>query len=620
MFMEIDLGTPIKNTYVRNLKIKNTVLRYWPTKTITDENGNSIEVFGKLYMWIGYVPNDTASVELYKLLGTSVSELQKNNWDHVVSAWMYFKPYHLDRSSVTLSDQDVAIYINNNSTLDEEYEVKMQYSQEFSGNLIGSTNKITDKQIIDMIEGGYNSLYDPALIAPSDSELNRRIKASPVYSNSMITYKTDVNQCTFASIMDTNDLLFESTTSIVSKTIEEVHGVNDISGTGFGRTRANKNRLYTVKATISYKYKRVKDANDSSVSVLISDIKDKALSIKKDPFSFYFQVEQLLREYNPVLPGELAYSYSTKPIFGQALGTTENYIRKDAAAELKPADFTNMLVNSLDNDYEQESCHGWKCFIAIIVMVVAIVIAVYSAGALSGVSITAISTVAEAAAFFGALALTLSVATLAMGLMAQYLMKNGQYQTAISFGSSIVILGKLSELVGYVAIATAIGAIYENLRQEATKQAIQEYAREQGTEIAVDELTPQVVEAIADSGVVQAGFSDYIVAGFQMIKAGSASVFNNFSKAPGAAMNKIAGWLNTGMKIYTTYIDPIKQPTAGEPQGDTTPTTSIQDIAWKQSEFDDYTFLDMNARMDQTPEIMTQRGLMRETLSKYYEA
>jgi len=590
--------------------VKNTVLNYWPTKLV-----GGVEVFDIMYMWQGSVPADTAHKEIYKLLGTSVEELQAKSWDHVVNAWFYLKPYPI--TAPTLSDQDVATYVNSNSVLNEEYEVKMQYTQEFTGDVIGSVNKISDQHIIDMVEGGYNSLYDPAVIAPTNIKLKTRVKAAPVYANSMITYNETINPCTFVSIMDTSNVLFTSTTTIVSKTVKEISSRSIYDRRGYKTNK--KSRTYTVSAVISYKYKRVIDTNDTSVATLVTLVKDKALALTADPYSFYKQVAALLQKYNPVLPGQLLLHYSTIDIWASDNTIEATYIRKDAASELRPADFSMMVAKSISTDYEQETCHGWECFVSVILMIIIIVVAVVLALPSGGASV-AFATVTSAALFFGELSLYLTIGTLLMGYTAQYLSKNGQYGMAVSFKSSIVILSKLSEVVGYVAMVTGIYAMWVGLTREATKQAIVEYGKEQGTDIAMKELTPQVVEAIVSSGVVQVGFSDYVVAAYQMVTASAGSVFSNFSKAPGASMNKIVGWLNKGMQIYTKYINPVKQPPAGTPQGDTTPPTSIQDVAWKQAEFDDYVFLDINARMDQTPANLTSRGLMRETFSRYYEA
>jgi len=615
MFMEIDLGTPLRQSYVRNLKIKNTVLKYWPTKLV-----DGIEVFDRMYMWHGGVPADTAHKEIYKLLNTSVEELQKKNWNHVVSAWFYLKPYHI--TAPTLSEQDVITYINNNSVLDKEYEVKMQYTQEFSGDVVGSANKVSDKHIINMIEGGYNSLYDPAIIAPTDTELNRRVKATPVYSNSMITYNDTINPCTFVAIMDINNVLFTSTTTIVSKTIEEVSDRSTYNNSAF--INNSQDRKYTIKATISYKYKRGIDANDSSVITLIKLVKDKALTLKTDPYSFYKQIEALLHTYNPILPGELLLSYSTISAFHFSTTSGTTYIRKDAASELKPADFSTMLAKSVTTGFDQEKCHGWKCVIGTILMIIVIIVSVVLAIPSGGTSLSAIP---AAALFFGALSIYLTLGTLLMAFTAKYLSSNGEYGMAISFGRSLVILSKLAEIVGYIAMVTGIYAMWENFQQQASEEATKQFLKDQGTK-NVDKLTlTQMKDALSNTsavlgsnGLVVPTISNYISAGFQMVKVGTGSVFSNFSKAPGAALNKITGWLNGGMKIYTTWINPIKRPPAGKPQGDTTPPTSIQDIAFKQAEFDSYSFLDVNAVMDQIPADLTTRGLMRETLSRYYIA
>ena len=637
MFMEIDLGTPIRQGYLRNLKVKNTVLKYWPTKLV-----NGITVFDKLYMWQGYIPSDTGHKELYKLLGTSVEKLQAKDWNHVVSAWMYFKPYHLDTSSITLADGDVVTYINDNSVLDEEYEVKFHYTQEYSGPVISGANKITDQQIIGLIEGGYDSLYDPAVVNTTNTELNGRVKATPVYSNSMLTYDVTVNPCTFASIMDTADSLFSSTTKIISKTVKRVANDGYYNNRRYNAGMYGTNE-YTLQATISYKFKRIKDAGDAGVATLITGIKDKALAIKKDPFSFYTQVSEMLHRFNPVLPGELAYSYSTVSLFGEdPTTTTVDYVRKDGAAELKPADFSKMLKDALDSDYQQESCHGWKCFLGFIISILLIVVAIEFAPQLLG----ALGTVgagtgalgltgasfAYATAWFGMLALELTVGSLLMGFAASYLAKNGEYGMAISFGSSLVMLNKLAEVIGYIGMLTGITAMWQKLTTKAGEDAMMSRAKEavlaaggKGTkaEITTELASHASIYSMAvteGTGLIQPTLTNYVHAGWEMVTGSTTSVFSNFSKAPMAAMNKIMGWLNTGLKIYTQWINPVKQPPAGQPAESESEPERVDGIAFKEAYFNDYVFLDMNAQMDEMPANMTTKGLTRETLSKYYDA
>lgn len=632
MFMEIDLVTPIRQGYLRNLKVKNTVLKYWPTKLV-----DGIEVFDKLYMWQGHVPDDTGHKELYKLLGTSVEKLKAKNWAHVVSAWMYFKPYHLKADSVTLSDGDVVLYINENSELGKEYEVKFHYTQEYSGPVISGANKITDQQIIDLLEGGYDSLYDPAYTMSEEQQSWNRVVPTKVYSNSMITYDVTANPCTFASIMDTDDDLFSSTTTIVSKSVKKAAADGYYNDRGYSAGMYGTGN-YTLEATISYKFKRIKDAGDAEVAPLIVGIRDKALTIKRDPFSFYTQVSEMLHRFNPVLPGELAYSYSTIELFGHdgedSTTTTANYVRKDGAAELKPTDFSKMLKDALDSDYQQESCHGWKCFLGFILSIVIIVVAVIAVQPeLIALDSTAVAgTVAYASIWCGLLALNLTVGSLLMGFVANYLGKHGEYGIAISFGRSLVMLNKLTEVVGYVSMITGIAAMWQGFTVKAGEEVMVSQAKDaviaaggKGTEaeIAAELANHAAVYSMAvteSGGLVRATFTNYVHAGWEMITGNVTSVFSNFSRAPMAVMNKVMGWLNTGLKAYTQWINPIKMPPAGQPAESEGEPERVDGIAFKEAYFNDYLFLDMNAQMDEMPANMTTRGLTRETLGKYYDA
>jgi len=611
MFMEIDLGTPIMNTYVRALKIKNVFNRYWPTTTVVNNSGNTEVVLDKLYIYHKGVYGDASHSEIYKLLGTSVSELSANKWKGVDKAWMYLDAKKVDTGTPELSNMDVANYINDNSEVDVEYEVRMVYTQEFSGNV---SNKITDQQIVDLIEGGYNSLYDPALIeTPVFSPNNQTKKATYAYDNSMITFNTKINPCTFISIMDTDDSVFSSTTKIISK---EVVKVSKRDSYDYGSYN-NEKDTYTIRAHISYKYTRVRDAVDTDP--LVELVKNTAVKLKRTPFSFYKQVSELLHAYNPVLESDLVFGVTTANIDDTT--TTEYFIRAEEFKKLKPAQVVNIITKSIDSDYTEVSCKGWQCYIAPLVLVMAIVLAIVSAGALApagaGAAVAAgTATAVQVVAFFGALSLTLTVATFAVMQISAVFARSGQYANAYSFRTSITILNKLAEVTGYVAIAASITAAWQTWKNQAMKEAL---AKELGKQ-ASDVTTADMVAAMAQDGGVTPSFVDYVMAAYDIVKADVVTVFTNFSNAPGAAMNKINQWLNYGMQAYDKWIDPVKKPVGGEQQADKTPPTSVQDIAFKQVEFDDYAFLDMNAKMDQTPDTMTQKGLMRETLSRYYEA
>lgn len=652
MYLEIDLFTPKKNLFLRNTKIKNIVLNHWPRKTV-----DGIEVFDKMYFYWKPIIIDTPDTRaIYKLFGTSVLELYQNNYNGVSQAWFHLKPFKLDKT--TVNNTQVINYINENSELNKEYKVVMIYTQKFTGLHLARLPIVTDSQILSMVEGGYDSRFVETVIennvtnensAPQsygsfsseDASIESRTKQiKKIKKPPLISYNEKINPCTFASIIDKDDLLFSSESKVVSKTITPVwERKNRI----YRRRRVvlgaqDEITEYTITAKIEYKYKRIVDASDPSASTVINSIVDVANNQNFGHYSFGSQVRDMKHVNNPVLDDELLATDSSDPGFQTDSSSSEQFIRVDSASKLAPSKFVKMFSMSLDTGYAEEECSGWKCYIAPILMIIIIVVSIMSLqpeGIVYGLAgLGTMSGLEFAAAYLGLLALELTLGALALSLVAKYFEKNGDYGTAISFGSSIGILQSLATVVGYMAMITGIAAVVQGAISKiatiAEKEATKDTAVAAGSEAATG--TPEISAsataldasspAMAVSSIAEPiGFGDYVDATVEYAKGYVLNFFSSANESLAQTMMKAVNVINKAFDAYTKWINPIDNPpgqyseqTSGEGVPLSTETVTLQ-----QSYFEEYQFCEMNNLMDNIPDEMSGRGLMRRTLSKYYD-
>jgi len=591
MYLEIDLYTPKLNEYTRALKVKNTVLKYFPKKVL--DNGDT--VFDKLYVWKGYVPDDTGSKELYKLFGTSVDELKSNNWDHVESAWMYFKPFHLE--SPTLSTYNVNNFIDTNIDTEQEYKVKLLYTQEFMTDQVSSVN-ISDEEILKMCSSGYTS----------STLFNTTVNP---FKSGMISFDKEVSACIFIALLDLNNDMFDTSFSILSRTVTETSNRQAKLGRGNYRPNMPNSVTHTVKASVIFKF-RIK--NTSNNDKFLSNVIDISLTAYNDKFDFGAQCSNLVHKFNPVTDDELLTEYSSSPIFSTS-SDSSTYIRYDAAKELKPQDFSSMVLNSLDTDFEQESCHGFKCALGALLMIIVIVVSVVLAAPTGGASLASIP---AAAAFFGMLSLYLTVGILALSLTAKWLSNHGEYQIAISFGNSIVVLNKLAQITGILAMVTGVYATIKTLTDKVIQLATERALNTEGITVSNAVVQGQVT---AVDAVVKPTIVNYTEAVVELSVDSITSVFSNFSSNPLAAINRITDIVNYGFNIYTKYINPTNNIPAGSTEdSQVLDTSSTFEIEFRQKFNDDYIYAELTDQIDIQIDNMSTPGVIRSTLDRYFKA
>lgn len=602
MYLEIDLYTPIHNAYLVNKKVKNLILRHWPRKVV-----NSVEVFDRFTFYNGAVVNTAQAQAIYKVLGTSYSELNANQYSGVEYAWMYLKPYHL--APPTISEVNIEAYIDSNSVLDQEYTVLVTYNQQTAKEGLTSLTNLTNAQIVSLIEGGYNSYYSDQAVDPIIYNVNTGEVDEQVYESHLITYQTGINPVTFASLMDTTDVLFTSESKVLTRSILPIYSTKKSWDPDMDGSLVYEVIGYTINVIVEYKYTRTISATDVTCDALITSIDANVTNMPVSKYSMYEQVSTMLHIVEPVLAGELLMTYSTSPIYGEEEGggTTATYITIAGATELKAKDFALMLAASLDTDYAEESCSGWGCMIPIIVMIIIIVVVVIvtrnptlaaqAAAAGTAVGGGTAGAIAAASVYLGAMSMVLALGSFIMTAIAMVLRHNGQYGMAIAFRNSIVVLNNMAMVVGALAMVTGVMSIINGIRHQATVLA-QEQAKEAGKAAARDSTS----EVLVTSATVTPTLSNYVSASMEYAVTSTGGMFSG--KSTGEILKSGVDIASKVADLYMKVVAPIKNPGMPEEDEPVVPT-KLNDIEMVEIQRDMYGNMDLNRLMDNMPRMMT---------------
>ena len=181
--------------------------------------------------------------------------------------------------------------------------------------------------------------------------------------------------------------------------------------------------------------------------------------------SFYLQLRELQHFVAPVADSDLTYTVITEldTVNGVPDFRIDEYTKLAGAQALNPKDFTVMLAKSLSTDYRHESADPWVILVAIVIIVV-ITYFTWGTGTAAGISTAAaLGIVGETAVaivvFMSALSLGLSMSLLVLSLVTMAMQKHGDYGNAIAMQGVMVMLGKVTKILGYVVSALGVGAI-----------------------------------------------------------------------------------------------------------------------------------------------------------------
>ncbi len=533
-YIEIDLATPRMGKYLANSKSKYLLTESiakggintgkWPTKYV-----NGFEVFDILPIGNRYV-GPINNKQVYKGLGMSYSDIAKQDMSQLESLWMYLKPKPFDRHLIT--KQDVIGYLNNGSAIDEEFTIDLVFTKKIATQNVRAHTDLTNDQIIAMIEGGYESIYPRTTVENSTRVVNgvEEQVSHTVYS-SLVEYElpskaiyvdengdstpeedNTASSVTFASLMDTANVLYDSTTKIISKSVVPAYAENWLGG-------PPSITSYTIMATIEYKFKRKIDAGHADADALVSLILEKANTAVDATNTMVRQIMTMVRHYEPIVVSSDLYTYETviQPLGDPETGITTGYVKVGnppvyengvlvtpgtGIRGLKKKEFALIFPSLIETDYIQYRPKK-KWYSALLTIIVIIVVFIITRNIALAMKVGAgLSGVAYYYAVMTFYSIALTVSVLAVSLLARAFASRSS-TLSYAFGDSIGILSTVSMIAGWISTVLGIGVMINSIR-EAIGRKLQEKAMDTLTQEAINDMAFEVVEDITTETALDA--------------------------------------------------------------------------------------------------------------------
>lgn len=581
VYIDIDLEAPLLASYIRNSKVRNTLLNNWPTTTVDGH-----EVFSKLYIYSRdgeYTTASNAHTRLYKMLGTSDAEINRTDFSEVQNVWLYMKPISFVRPQITALQ--VASYINSNCEVGEEITVDVTFTRLAQAESLRALPNPTDQELVAMIEGGIDSVYPYTYVRNTITGIETPDK---VYQSNTIIFDDKVSPVTFASLFDISDSIFTSNTKIRSR---------EITPTGNRRAQEIGGDIleFALKINATYTFSRTRDVvSTDTLCTLIAD-KSNTLDILDTPL--FLQIRRMLETYYPTAVDDALY-YTKSYVDDQGETQEDKYVKVSGVSGLKRSEVVDLLPRVIKHDYQKRDQSSWSKFAEFAVIAAVIIGAFLLAGPPGAGAATSAT-----AAFFGTFTLYMTIAIVGLGIAAK---NSGGYNTTSVFSGSSSTISGFSTLVSYFTMFLNVTSLVINTKAGISK-ATEETARKQG----VDLTTASVTETLK---VYAYTAMDYVVDSVVSASDSVVSVAQSGSAWTMTSVNNIVTNLNY---VFTTYVKlfPIKDP--GVPEDSTEVATNTSDIEISHRYVDDGKMYELNEVMDNMPYDMTQ-GLVDRSYDRYY--
>ena len=209
------------------------------------------------------------------------------------------------------------------------------------------------------------------------------------------------------------------------------------------------------------------------------------------------------------------------------------YLKVNSVAAMKKREFVKMLSSSIGTDHVLEEKDWYENLLAIVIVIVAIVVAYFTAG-------MAIGVIAKMALFAGTLAIGLSIGGMILSEVG-----------GMTSAGNVKVMGKFATIIGYVGSILGIFAFLQAFAQNAFKEAAKESLKEAGKE-----LTKEAIIAEAGKQLAEASVSKVLSA---VVDSALKSVTSIFTEAATASLtqnvNTVMDGLSGVMKGLDFYMD-----------------------------------------------------------------
>jgi hypothetical protein len=482
------------------LRIKNTVLRYWPTKVV-----NGVEVMDRLFLYVRHwsprVPNFLRHRKLLPLLGTSREELGQEEWEGLKEYWLYWQRLDLDYNILV---DEIKSYIETHSILD------------------GTGFSPWETAIVT-----YNPMRAVAANA-SDAEIIQHLNTA---ESDVITFNTDshtdidgdiefVNRLLGITLLDKNNLLFEKQYIIKNKKIGKRNQLQSHNGVDYILSTGNIQSSVILKANIEVRYRRKAEVDllVPAIVTLLNNIKKRVEAIdnpEKMWDTLLYDLSTSARQRQNVASKENSINATLKNMYIDTVPVTEDdvnypylfqhYIKKSGLENIPAKEFVSFFARSMKTGYKEESAEWYEKLAAIVLAIIIVVVAVFTG--LGATALTSLGGLVGASAstvflFASAFALAISVGVFIVQGLAMLAGEAGLHAFAVYLGKVANFLGVVSTIAGFVSIYAAFKvALAKQVATEVAETALEQAGEEVTSEAIEVALKDVVIKEVAISEV-----------------------------------------------------------------------------------------------------------------------
>ena len=254
---------------------------------------------------------------------------------------------------------------------------------------------------------------------------------------------------------------------------------------------------------------------------------------------------------------------------------------KEKVDIMKRYEFVNLLSDCLDTDFKEEEASTFEKIFAVIIIVVAVVITLYSAGAFSPAGMS-----------LAGLAMGLGYASLVLTIGGMMLSQMG-----LSATSLVKTIGKVAQIVGIAASITGIMASAQMAFEKAAKEAVAKGTIKTTAEYTVSAFAKDAISSAVDSVL------DKITSVFDVLSDPSGLLDGGLT----GVMDKMGGFmdsLQTGMGAYNRFMGASADSnTPSEPTAEQLSKTNFQ--------YPDQMF-ELSEQMIYEPDALQKMSIMKD--------
>ena len=591
MYIIRDSVTPKINEYIQAQAFKNCMIRYWPTHTV-----NGQIVFDTLYTWTSGqgVIQDDSHMRIYNQLSMTVKTISSQNHSSLDNTSLYLKASSAPLGTITVPE--VQSYIEQFSPL-----IYPNSKDVFNpvATTVSDTNPDIYKNTTDALWDNSGWITVGLIYQPTSTEqIDNNITDTQILSkigdvNSIGEIAFDVHNAsrlTALAMLDigTNSVfetqLYVSQRNITTKTV-------NLQSLNIGKYNSNKTQQeqFIVSVNITLKFRRVTDVNVGSPSGTLLTYLTKVMNTANNIYTTINTTAPITTIYGKTNSDVQVYKNSLELLhtsMNQQLAimcnwvntyqgnelivvndptSNDNYyanssptsITVNGLSALHPIEFKKEFLKLLTPGYHvhKNKGHWYDVVVEILIVIIAIVVAVASDGALIG----AYS------------AMVLSIASIAEVGWAIYLSKNGGSPGAIQTALGI------SQVLGIVAMVDVFAAGFSELmKQLETKELslalLKAAAEEVGSGIALASQTGLVNKNIGMiAGIVTMGIEGVAELGANIsgeaakesislvdkIEKAIQDQYGKFIAKPlSEIMNSTINMMNTMFHAYMSLVNP----------------------------------------------------------------